>query len=177
MSGAKGGLKALAHGMQKGALEKGYMPAESVITSLNPPHKVSLGHTPGKLRLMIVSERVGAESPPLTSEDMSDLRVFTGARVVYALSAAKVAGAVAQSGVFDYRRGEGRKGKHSHFGAPLSSVEVKLVDSGVHKTSDEGARGEVSCRWNADLMLLKLMLWVDTCFGTCCCWWRSEVGR
>ena len=142
--GVTGGLKALAHRAQTSALDSGFMPSDTFFTKLNAPHKASLGTTPGKLRLLIVSERAGAQTPPLTSEDLSDLRIFTGARVVYALTAKEVAGALAQSSVFDYRRQAGRKGKHSHFGAPVSSVEVKLVDSGSHRTSDEGARGEVS---------------------------------
>ncbi|KAK5122519.1 hypothetical protein LTR16_004069, partial [Cryomyces antarcticus] len=104
-----------------------------------------VGSTPGKLRLLFVSERVGAGSPPLTSEQLSDLRVFTGARVIYALTAAQVAGAVSQTSIFDYRREEGRSGKHSHFGIPLSSVEVKLVDTLTHRTTDKGnPEGEIT---------------------------------
>jgi hypothetical protein len=138
-----GGLKALAHKLQTNALDSGFMPSETVLTKLNAPHKAILGTTPGKLRLLIVSERAGAETPPLTSHDLSDLRIFTGARVLYALTAASVAGAVAQKSVFDYRRQDGARNKHSHFGAPLSSVEVKLVDSGAHRTTDAGPKGEV----------------------------------
>jgi hypothetical protein len=139
--GVAGGLKAIAHSAQTSALDNGYMPGETLFTKLNAPHRAAVGTIPGKLRLLLVSERAGAETPPLSSHDLSDLRIFTGARVLYALTAAPVAGAVAQSSAFDYRRQAGKK--HAHFGPPLSSVEVKLVDSGSHRTSDEGARGEV----------------------------------
>jgi acyl-CoA synthetase (AMP-forming)/AMP-acid ligase II len=70
---------------------------------------------------------------------LSDLRIFTRARICYALTAAKVCGAVAQTNVFDYRREDGLG--HAHFGLPLSSVEVKLVnkdDQAVGGTMPEG---------------------------------------
>ncbi|KIW07224.1 uncharacterized protein PV09_02082 [Verruconis gallopava] len=140
---ASGGLKGLAHSAQLSALDAGRMPSDSLFSRINSPHRVSLGTTPGKLRLLFISERAGAETPPLSSQDLSDLRIFTNARVVYALTAARVAGAVAQTSVYDYRRETGSRNKHSHFGAPLSSVELKVVDSGVHKTTDEGAKGEI----------------------------------
>lgn len=73
---------------------------------------------------------------------LSHLRAFTGARVIYGLAAAKVAGTVAQTGFYDYRieEGEGR----SHVGAPVGSVEVKLIDAGGARTEDGGqARGEI----------------------------------
>jgi hypothetical protein len=119
------------------------MPGDTFFTRINAPHRAAIGNTPGKLRLLLVSERAGAETPPLSSNDLSDLRIFTGARVIYALTAAPVAGAVAQSSMFDYRREGGSRNKHGHFGAPLSSVEVKLVDTATHKTTDDSAKGEV----------------------------------
>jgi hypothetical protein len=141
--GVTGGRKAIAHLAQTSALDAGRMPAETLFTRINAPHRAAIDNTPGKLRLLLISERAGAETPPLSSHDLSDLRIFTGARVIYALTAAKVAGAVAQSNVFDYRRAGGSRNKHSHFGAPLSSLEVKVVDTPAHKTTDESAKGEV----------------------------------
>ncbi len=139
---AVGSMKKLAHTLQTKALDAGRMPADSILTRLNAPAKATVGATPGKLRLLFVSERAGAATPPLSSSDLSDLRVFTGARVIYALTVPKVCGAVAQTDVYDYRREPGTK--HCHFGVPLSSVEIKLKDKGSHRTTDEKVEGEVS---------------------------------
>ncbi|RDI84338.1 Pescadillo [Venturia inaequalis] len=141
--GVSGGLKKIAHNMQTRALDAGRMPADGILTTLNAPHRAAIGTTPGKLRLMFISERAGVESPPLSSDDLSDLRIFTGARIVYALTQAHVAGAIAQTSIYDYRRDGGSKNKHSHFGTPLSSVEVKLVDTAEHKTTDDAPKGEI----------------------------------
>ncbi|KAJ4167926.1 hypothetical protein NW754_011741 [Fusarium falciforme] len=80
----------------------------------------ALGTTPGKLRLVYVAERV-----------------------VYALTAAKVAGAISQTAFFDYRLCNDVK---SHFGSPLTSVEVFLKDTGSHKTTDEKIEGDIVVR-------------------------------
>lgn len=138
-----GSLKKLAHSMETQILTSGRLPTDSFFSRLNAPTRASLGTTPGKLRLLFVSERAGQNTPPLSSEDLSDLRVYTKARVIYALTAAKVAGAVAQTNVYDYRRGLTPSNRHSHFGVPLSSVEVKLKDSASHKTTDEHTAGEI----------------------------------
>jgi hypothetical protein len=143
-AGITGSLKKLAHWSQSKALEAGHMPTDTIISRLNSPRRAAIGTTPGKLRVMFVSEKAGIDTPPLTSNDLSDLRVFTNARVVYALTAAKVAGAVAQTHFNDYRVDGGKK--HSHFGIPLSSVEIKLVDTPSHKTTDDEAKGEVSAQ-------------------------------
>ncbi|KAM5342484.1 hypothetical protein ACJ41O_013450 [Fusarium nematophilum] len=103
----------------------------------------ALGTTPGKLRLVYVAERAGSDSPLLSSSVLSDLRIFTGARVVYALAAAKVAGAISQTAFFDYRLCDDVQ---SHFGSPLTSVEVFLKDRGTHRTTDEKIEGEIVVR-------------------------------
>lgn len=120
--------------------QSGVMPAASFITSLNDSLRPSIGRTPGKLRLVYTAERAGADTPPLSSAVLSDLRIFLGARVIYALTASKVAGAVAQTQFYDYRVHEDRG---SHFGPPLTSVELFLRDSGAHQTTDEKSEGEV----------------------------------
>ncbi|KAF2826589.1 hypothetical protein CC86DRAFT_18737 [Ophiobolus disseminans] len=140
---ALGGLKKFAHYYESRMLFAGRLPTDTVLTRLNAPTRVSIGTTPGKLRLLFVSERAGLNTPPLTSNDLSDLRIYTKARVVYALTAAKVAGAVAQTNVYDYRRGSTPSSKHSHFGVPLSSLEVKLKDTAQHKTTDDQSAGEL----------------------------------
>jgi hypothetical protein len=100
----------------------------------------SFGTTPGKLRLVFVAERAGSDSPLLSANVLSDLRIFTRARVVYALTAAKVAGAISQTAFYDYRLPTDAK---THFGPPLTSVEVFLKDAGAHKTTDDKIEGQV----------------------------------
>jgi hypothetical protein len=137
------GPKKLAHYLETRVLTAGKLPTDTFITRLNAPTRASVGTSPGKLRLLFVSERAGQNTPPLSSEDLSDLRIYTKARVIYALTAAKVAGAVAQTNIYDYRRGVTPGNKHSHFGVPVSSIEVKLKDSGTHKTTDDHTAGEI----------------------------------
>lgn len=131
------------HYLESRMLTAGRLPTSNFLTSLSSPARAMLGTTPGKLRLLFVSERVGLNTPPLSSEDLSDLRISTKARVVYALTAAKIAGAVAQTNVYDYRRGLTRSNKHSHFGVPLSCLEIKLKDTPQHKTTDDESVGEI----------------------------------
>jgi len=137
------GLKKFAHYLETRMLTAGRLPTDSLLTRLNAPTRASVGSTPGKLRLLFVSERAGLSTPPLSSDELSDLRIYTKARVVYALTAAKVAGAVAQTNMYDYRRGMSGPNKHSHFGVPLSCVEVKVRDTSSLKTTDEQAMGEI----------------------------------
>lgn len=135
-------LTTKVHWLQTRTLtQSGVMPAASFLTSLNDSLRPAIGRTPGKLRLVYTAERAGSgTTPPLSSAVLSDLRIFLGARIIYALTAAKVAGAVAQTQFYDYRVHEDRC---SHFGPPLTSAEVYLRDSGVHKTTDEKYEGEV----------------------------------
>lgn len=126
--------------------QDGVMPLASMLTRFNDSLKPAIGTSPGKLRLILVSEQAGGDLPTLASMDLSDVRIFTNARVIYALTAAKVAGAVAQTGFYDYRV-DTSPGKGSHFGAPLSSVEIYLKDTKDHKTTDDVANGEVSFQY------------------------------
>ncbi|KAF1969764.1 hypothetical protein BU23DRAFT_512646 [Bimuria novae-zelandiae CBS 107.79] len=137
------GLKKFAHYIETRVLTSGRLPTDTLLTRLNAPTRASVGATPGKLRLVFVSEKAGLNTPPVSSEDLSDLRIYTKARVVYALTAAKVAGAVAQTNIYDYRRGVTPSNKHSHFGIPLSCLELKLRDSATHKNTDERFEGEI----------------------------------
>nr|POE65691.1 hypothetical protein CFP56_58797 [Quercus suber] len=119
---------------QAQTMSAGRMPTDTLLFKFLAPSTSAAGDAPGKLRLILTSERLNAGCPVLTSTMISDLRIFTRARICYALTAAPVAGAVAQTDVFDYRRDDGDK--HAHFGIPLSSVEVKLIG-----TSDEPLSG------------------------------------
>lgn len=124
-------------------LAAGRLPTENFLSRLNAPVRALIGTTPGKLRLLFVSDRAGLNTPPLSPKDLSDLRIYTNARVVYALTASQVAGAVAATHVYDYRIGLTPASSHSHFGVPLSCVEIKVKDTPQHKTSDERAIGEL----------------------------------
>jgi acyl-CoA synthetase (AMP-forming)/AMP-acid ligase II len=121
---------------QSQSLSAGRMPGSSLLL----PSKSSTT-SPGKLRLILTSDRLDADSPPLSSSTLSDLRIFTRARIVYALTASGVFGAVAQTHVFDYRREEGEG--HSRFGAPVSSVEIRVVGSSDQDVGKSEPVGEL----------------------------------
>jgi hypothetical protein len=141
-SSLSSGLTRGVHWLQSRSLtQNGVMPVASLLTSYNDSLRPAIGATPGKLRLIFTAERAGADTPPLTSSVLSDLRIYTGARIIYALTTAKVAGAVAQTGLYDYRVFDD---KCCHFGSPLTSTEIFLRDTQDHKTSDTDSRGEVS---------------------------------
>lgn len=120
-------------------VEKGVMPASSV----NHAYQPAVGTSPESLRLVYTAERIGAGFPPLSSQVLSDLRVFLGARVIYALTAAQVAGSVSQTGFYDYRL-QPKDARYSHFGAPGTSTEIILRDTKDLVTTDEKSQGEVS---------------------------------
>lgn len=117
-------VSSFARWFQVQSLDAGVMPSRNIlsqIANLGPTAELSLD----KLRLLCISHRFDAdEQVRLTSEQLTDLRIFTGARVVYALTGPGIAGAIAQTNIFDYRRFKGP----SHFGSPLSSHEVTLTD-------------------------------------------------
>lgn len=121
---------------QSQSLSAGRMPGSSLLLPAS-----NNTNTPGKLRLILTSDRLDADSPPLSSSTLSNLRVFTRARIVYALTASAVFGAVTQTHVFDYRREEGEG--HSHFGAPVSSVEIRVVGNGDKEVGKSEPMGEL----------------------------------
>lgn len=143
----KGAITKLSHWVQTRSLvQNGAMPAASFLANYNDSLRPSMGATPGKLRLLYTFSSAGTDSPLLSEQALSDLRIFSGARVIYALTAPKVAGSVAQTQFHDYRiHGHGTD---SHFGPPVSSVEVYLKDKGNHKTSEDGLtiEGEIVAR-------------------------------
>ncbi|CAJ2507383.1 Uu.00g085690.m01.CDS01 [Anthostomella pinea] len=141
-------LTQLSHWVQTRSLvQNGAMPVASFLASYNDGLRPRIGNTaPGKLRLLYVAEPANEKTTDtrLSETTLSDLRVFTGARVIYALAAPKCAGAVTQTQFHDYRiSGDG---SGSHFGPPLSSTEFYLRDSGSHKVTDESYVGEVVVR-------------------------------
>lgn len=134
----KSGSNKYSHYLQARALRNGRMPTASIMGDEDEG-----GISPKKLRLIYIAERAGADTPPLTPEDLIDLRIFTRSRIVYALTAAQVAGSVAQTHIFDYRSGKAPPTKHSHFGTPPGCLEIKLKDTSRHQTTDEQAIGEI----------------------------------
>ncbi|KAI0472078.1 hypothetical protein GGR56DRAFT_106139 [Xylariaceae sp. FL0804] len=152
-------LASLSHWVQtRSLIQDGAMPTATFLANYNSTLRPQLGTTPGKLRLLYVAHPASPTTTtttppggkkaggPLLSEAMlSDLRVFTGARVIHALAAPRCAGAVAQTLFHDYRMGGDGSGA-AHFGPPLSCTEVLLRDSGAHKISDENYTGEIVAR-------------------------------
>ncbi|KAL4967740.1 uncharacterized protein BDV14DRAFT_207232 [Aspergillus stella-maris] len=130
-----GFLSSVARWFQVRSLDVGNMPSKgffSQLATVGPTAELSLD----RLRLLCIAHRIDETSDVrLDHEQLTDLRVLTGARVVYALTGPGVAGAIAQTNVYDYRRFDGP----CHFGAPLSTVEVHLT--GV---SDESEQGQLS---------------------------------
>ncbi|RAH71786.1 uncharacterized protein BO66DRAFT_390634 [Aspergillus aculeatinus CBS 121060] len=129
-----GPVSSLARWIQVRSLDAGYMPSHGLLSQLanvGPMAELSLD----RLRLLCISHRFDADPEVrLDFEQLTDLRLFTGARIVYALTGPGIAGAVSQTNVFDYRRFEGA----SHFGAPLSSVEVVLTGLSEGSEKEEG---------------------------------------
>lgn len=120
--------------IQKLSLNSGIFPKQNFLTRLT-----NTG-TAKTLRLLIISHNVnGDPNDQLTSEQLSDLRIFLGARTVYALSALNVAGGISQTNPFDYRTHKG----YAHFGGPLSSVELKLVSEENRAKNGRIVEGDV----------------------------------
>jgi hypothetical protein len=124
-------------------VQDGVMPVATAFSRMYDSLRPIIGTTPGKLRLIYVAEQAGVETIPLSAETLSDLRIYTGARIIYALTSAKVAGAVTQTGLYDYRVDDASD-KYSHFGAPVTSCEIFFKDTAEHKTTDETSAGEVT---------------------------------
>ncbi|CAD6452583.1 bba7797b-bae2-47ab-a55b-87d3c5f44b27 [Sclerotinia trifoliorum] len=136
-------LYQVVHWFQTQSLvQHGVMPIATVFSRMYDHLLPIIGTTPGKLRLIYVSEPIGVPSTPLSAEMLSDLRIYTGSRIIYALTASKVAGAVSQTGIYDYRVDDGSE-KYSHFGAPPPSVEIFLKDTKEYQTSDTSSVGEI----------------------------------
>ncbi|KAK0727925.1 hypothetical protein B0T26DRAFT_696094 [Lasiosphaeria miniovina] len=132
------------HWLQTRSLtQNGVMPVAGLLSSYYDRFRPALGSKPGKLRLIFTAERIGAETPRLSSTVLSDLRALAGARIMYALTAPKVAGAVTQTNFYDYRAFDD---ECSHFGPPLTSTEIMLKDTDEHKNTDALSKGEIFVR-------------------------------
>lgn len=103
----------VARYFQNKSLTSGVMPMKRPVVKLT-----SLS----RLRLLLIGQPVW-ERTRLTSAELHELRLLTGSRIGYALTAPEVAGAVAQTNLQDYRD----KGEVVSVGPPLGSVEVHVV--------------------------------------------------
>ncbi|KAJ5461893.1 uncharacterized protein N7458_003445 [Penicillium daleae] len=132
-------ISSLGRWVQAQTLDAGNMPSQNFFSRLaqvGPTAELSLEN----LRLLCISHRVdAAASVRLTSEQLTDLRIYMGARIVYALTGPGIAGAISQTNVFDYRDLNGP----SHFGAPLSSTEITLTGVSENQTSEENPEGQI----------------------------------
>lgn len=108
--------------------------ARTLAAGSMPKAKVS-----GSPRLIFVYEPSIKSSAPLTSAQMFDLKVIIGARVAYAFTAQNVAGAICQTNVYDYGHSAEHGNRPSHFGPPVSCIELKLIDSPDRKVTDESS--------------------------------------
>ncbi|KAI7211750.1 acetyl-CoA synthetase-like protein [Hortaea werneckii] len=162
-------LAKLAKLVHSQTMEAGRLPSpHNLLSRFLPPVLPSSSslekNKPGHLRLILTATNLPtltttSPQPPaalLTSPILSDLRLLLrGTRIVHALAAPPVAGALAQSNVFDYRRDFSEHGL-AHFGVPLSHVEVLFAAAkdgdgeGDEAVSGEegkgGVRGEMVVR-------------------------------
>ena len=117
----KGLVSQMGRYVQNQSLQAGTMPpANSLLKLAQVDSRLSLS----KLRLLFIACPANSSSTArLPSSTLADLRMLLGARIGYALTSPSVAGAVCQANVHDYRESAGS----ASFGAPLSSLEVKLV--------------------------------------------------
>ena len=91
-----------------------------------------------RLRLLSI-DQPASQKTRLSSSTLHKLRLLLGAKVVYGLTAPKVAGAAGQTNVHDYRD----KGDIVCVGPPLGSVEVHMVGE-EDKLGEATPQGRVS---------------------------------
>lgn len=88
-------------------------------------------------RLIYTYDKAGASTVQLDPEELFKLKIYNGARTVYAFTDSQVAGAICQTNMLDYQTAL------ADFGPPLSSVEIMLRDAADGKNSDDKALGEL----------------------------------
>jgi hypothetical protein len=159
-------ISSISRSTQARTLDAGRMPSQNALSRLaniGPTAELSLS----KLRLLAISYPVdGSPEDLLSSELLTDLRIFTGARIVYSLTAPGVAGGIAQTHLFDYRRHAGP----AHFGAPLSSVEIVLSGHTEDTGIERAVEGQV-CRslqsHDYRLTVAAYGYWTGGCYEDC----------
>ncbi|RPA86990.1 hypothetical protein BJ508DRAFT_410579 [Ascobolus immersus RN42] len=142
------------HWFQLRTLSQGQIPHGNWLTRINDYARPKLGD-PQRLRIVFTAENGGVkDSAPLNSPDLADLRAMLGANIIYGLTSPRVAGAIAQQNIYDYRidhplikpnRIKKIARKCAHFGPPMPNVEVKLVDVDKYKADDvPEPRGQIA---------------------------------
>lgn len=136
MKTQQGPLSKLSRHWQNKSLINGNMPKTP---SFAPPGQQNFL---SKLRLLFVYHRAedDQKAPRLSTTALAELKILLGARTCYALTASGVAGAIAQTNMFDYRQTSERE---SHFGPPLSCVEVLLMGDEDEKLGGDEPQGKV----------------------------------
>nr|OQO18861.1 hypothetical protein B0A51_14527 [Rachicladosporium sp. CCFEE 5018] len=128
---------------QEQTLAAGRMPVDTYLWKFLAPSASNTA--PGKLRLILTSSLLARngklEAPVLTSTMLSDLRIFTRSRIVYALTSPKVAGMITASNVFDYRRTDGEGA--AKMGSPVGCLEIKLAGSSDTEVGQAEPTGEL----------------------------------
>ena len=79
----------------------------------------------------------------LTTSELNNIRLFTGARVIYAHTVSNVAGAVSQTNMLDYHSNGLNTDSPSHIGVPLSCLEVKLKAAEGQEIDDNKPTGKL----------------------------------
>ncbi|EXJ70038.1 uncharacterized protein A1O5_07111 [Cladophialophora psammophila CBS 110553] len=107
-----------------GGLSK-YMTTRTLQQGNLPTKQATSAHALSHLRVLLIPQSSTAPaSTRLSSSTLHSIRTHLKCRIGYALTSPSVAGAIAQTNIFDYRD----KGlKVCCVGAPLSSVEVNLT--------------------------------------------------
>lgn len=113
--------------------------ARSLRAGVMPKSTASIQHP----RLIYTYDSAAASTVPLPPHELFNLRIFSGARFVYAFTDSHVAGAVSQTNMLDYRNLEKTQGGKSHFGPPLSCVEVRLKDNEDRRAGDSTPVGQL----------------------------------
>jgi len=121
----------------------GRVPAQGFFARFNDYDRPNLGPN---LRLIYAIENPSEATKPLSLAMLNNLRAIMFSKIIYAFTyPAAAAGAITQQNIHDYRPSEEGAGKlDTHFGSPLSCLEIKTVDAGKFKVdSEEGSMGEI----------------------------------
>jgi hypothetical protein len=158
------GVSRLGKFWHRRSLAQGVMPKRKPIPDLNGKDAFALVMDLQALvnvRAMFVAQEVGAvksKGEALDGKTLDELRVELGMRIGYALTDGRVAGAVAQTNIADFRN----KKEVVCVGPPIGSVEVFL--KGEEKDIQGSlAEGQVSLSSSSLKILENLLVLIDDC--------------
>lgn len=162
---------------QRRSLKQGIMPSRKPIPDLSGQDAVMLIvelQSLSNVRAIFVGQDVHAtdKEDRLASKSLDELRVDLGVKISYALTSGKVAGAVAQTNLQDYRD----KKASVCVGPPLGSVEVHLVgDEEVMTTPTPSGKVRIFVMFVSRTRCANVP--TDRGQRACRCWWKSSAGR